>query len=140
MEGRCQCSQISFTTSTPQPLKIYFCHCTECRHQSSSAFGISAIFPYFEIPDPHAKVGIYSRATVSGKTLECLFCKTCGSRLMHRSPLSPLQETTATVSVKGGCLEGLSKEMLKRAAHIWCKEAVVEIPAEAERWEEEPLE
>ena len=129
-----------FTTPTPQPIKIYFCHCTECRHQSSSAFGISVIFPYFEIPDPHGRIGTYSRTTASEKTLECLFCKNCGSRLMHRNPLSQLGGFTATVSVKGGCLEGLSREMLEEAAHIWCKEAVAEIPAGAERWEEEPLE
>jgi len=43
-----------------------------------------------------------------------------------------------TVSVKGGCLEGLTKEMLKKAVHIWTKTALVEIPEGVEQFEEEP--
>jgi hypothetical protein len=43
-----------------------------------------------------------------------------------------------TLSVKGGCLVRLDKTMMARAIHIWCKEAVVEIPDGVERWEEEP--
>ena len=43
-----------------------------------------------------------------------------------------------SVSVKGGSLQGLTKEMLAGAVHIWTKEAVVEIPAGAESIEGEP--
>ena len=43
-----------------------------------------------------------------------------------------------TLSVKAGCLEGLSKEMMRDAEHIWCKEAVIDIPEGARQWEEEP--
>jgi hypothetical protein len=46
-----------------------------------------------------------------------------------------------TLSVKGGCLIGLTKEMMTergRVMHIWCKSAVVEIPEGVERWDEEP--
>lgn len=49
MEGRCQCGAVRFTTPLPQPLKLYICHCLECRRQSSSAYGISAIFPVFDL-------------------------------------------------------------------------------------------
>ena len=42
------------------------------------------------------------------------------------------------LSVKAGCLVALDKEMMGDAAHIWCKDAVVEIPEGAERWETEP--
>jgi hypothetical protein len=28
--------------------------------------------------------------------------------------------------------------MMFEAVHIWCKEAIMEIPAGVERWEEEP--
>lgn len=38
--------------------------------------------------------------------------------------------------MKGGCLEGLSRDMLKGAAHIWTKRAVVDIPEDAEKYEE----
>lgn len=43
-----------------------------------------------------------------------------------------------TLSVKAGCLEGLTREMMRSAAHIWCKEAIVDIPEGVEQWEEEP--
>nr|KMM67219.1 hypothetical protein CPAG_03554 [Coccidioides posadasii RMSCC 3488] len=143
MEGQCQCSQVRFTTPLPRPLQIYICHCTECRHQSSSSYGLTAIFPQFEIPAPQADsdspdatppagIGLYTRPTLSGRQLECLFCKNCGSRLMHRA------RGDRTLSVKAGCLIGLSKELMKDAVHIWCKEAVTEIPDGVERFEEEP--
>ncbi len=42
------------------------------------------------------------------------------------------------LSVKAGCLDGLSKEMMRKAVHIWTRSAVVDIPEGAERYEEEP--
>ena len=136
MEARCQCGLVRLTTPLPAPLKIYICHCTECRHQSSSAFGISAIFPTFNIPSPASEnLGMYRRITLSNRALDCYFCKNCGSRVIHKT------EGKETLSVKGGCLVGLNKEMLTKeggVAHIRCMSAVVEIPDGVERWEEEP--
>jgi hypothetical protein len=43
----------------------------------------------------------------------------------------------ATVSVKGGCIEGLD---WKGAVHIWTKRAVLQVPEGAEAWEGEPEE
>jgi hypothetical protein len=31
-------------------------------------------------------------------------------------------------NVKGGCLEDLNKDMLRTAVHIWCQEAIIDIP------------
>jgi hypothetical protein len=136
MEARCQCGLVKFTTPLPAPMKIYICHCTDCRHQSSSAFGISAIFPMFDIPSPEAdNLGMYSRTTFRNRRLDCYFCKNCGSRLVHRT------DGEETLSVKGGCLVGLTKDMMTEkgeVTHVWCKSAVVEIPDGVERWEEEP--
>jgi hypothetical protein len=50
MEASCQCGAVSFRTPLPKPLALYICHCSECRRQTSSAFGTSAIFPKFDIP------------------------------------------------------------------------------------------
>ncbi|KMU80277.1 hypothetical protein CISG_08384 [Coccidioides immitis RMSCC 3703] len=61
---------------------------------------------------------------------------------LHRMPTSIFVLVRArgdrTLSVKAGCLIGLSKELMKDAVHIWCKEAVTEIPDGVERFEEEP--
>ncbi|KAJ5683434.1 hypothetical protein N7462_006599 [Penicillium macrosclerotiorum] len=144
MNARCQCSKVRFTTSTDKPLAIYACHCTECQHQSSSAFGITAIFPFFKLPESlNEHVGIYTRLTLKGRHMECLFCKNCGSRLLHRfrdAVPGPGEKPgpTATSNVKGACLEGLNKEMMKSAVHIWTQHAIVEIPEGAEQWDKEP--
>lgn len=79
-------------------------------------------------------IGIYTRRTLSNRQLECLFCTSCVSRLIHRT------QGKDALSVKGGCLEDLTQQMMSKAVHIWCKEAVMEIPAGVESWEEEPEE
>lgn len=134
MEGSCQCGKIKFTTPTPKPLKIYICHCLECRHQSSSLFGVTFKFPTFSLNPPSPNdIGIFSRKTDSGNITNCYFCTTCGSRLIHA------KDGASTISVKAGCLEGLETlDVWKNATHIWCKRAVVPIPEGVEMWDGEP--
>lgn len=57
--------------------------------------------------------------------------------MVHRS-ISKSGEEAKTLSVKAGCLDGLSKEMLRSGIHIWTKSAVINIPEGAEQYEEEP--
>ncbi|KUJ24589.1 uncharacterized protein LY89DRAFT_25017 [Mollisia scopiformis] len=138
MNVQCQCGAIRFQTPLPKPLAVYICHCDECRRQSSSAFGCSAIFPKFELPGKRGKgkegggqrgLSCYSRPTSSGHQLNCYFCTNCGTRLIHSTPGKDV------VSVKGGCIEGLD---WSTARHIWCKRAMIPIPEGVERDEEEP--
>lgn len=51
MEALCQCGAVRFTTPVEKPLALYICHCLQCRRQTSSAFGTSAIFPKFKLPE-----------------------------------------------------------------------------------------
>lgn len=64
--------------------------------------------------------------------MRCYFCNVCGSRLVHA------RDGVGSVSVKGGCLTKLDPQMIKRAVHIWTREALVEIPEGAVRFEGEP--
>ncbi|KAI1164615.1 glutathione-dependent formaldehyde-activating [Nemania serpens] len=130
MEAQCQCGAVRFTTPLPKPLALYICHCSECRRQSSSAFGTSAIFPRFELPSTQL-LSCYTRSTQSGHTLYCYFCQRCGTRLIHTTPGKNI------VSVKGGCLEGLD---WRTAIHIWTKSAMIPIPEGSESHSEEPTE
>ena len=50
MDASCQCGAVTFKTPLRHPLTLYICHCAECRRQTSSAFGASAIFPRFPLP------------------------------------------------------------------------------------------
>ena len=143
MEVRCQCGTITFPLSTPQPLDLYHCHCLECRKQSGSAFGTSAIFPASAIfplpPALTANLSCYSRRsgeeTGGKRTMDCYFCKVCGVRVMHRLRDDEGGER-GTVSVKGGCVEGLE---WRGGKHIFCRSAVVPIPEGVERWEGSPF-
>lgn len=71
-----------------------------------------------------ARLGLWTRPTDSGNTLECYFCKTCGVRILHRSIL-PDGTPKETLSVKGGCVEGLTWEGVK---HIYTRSARVPVP------------
>lgn len=42
------------------------------------------------------------------------------------------------MSVKAGCLDGLTKEDYRKAAHIYTKNAVVDIPEGVEAYESDP--
>ncbi|TRX89675.1 hypothetical protein FHL15_009425 [Xylaria flabelliformis] len=158
MEAQCQCGAVQFKTPLPKPLALYICHCAECRRQSSSAFGTSAIFPRFELPKTdllscytshfilvcrviaQPPLPSVEEARSVDKEIECVadrylprsyFCHRCGTRLIHTTPGKNV------VSVKGGCIEGLDWDT---AIHIWTKSAMVPIPEGSEAHSEEPTE
>ncbi|GJC88406.1 hypothetical protein ColLi_11244 [Colletotrichum liriopes] len=77
MDARCQCGAVAFKTPLPKPLRLYICHCEECKRQTGSAFGTSAIFPKFQLPKAEL-MGVYA-----------------------------ILQDKNVVSVKGGCIDGL---------------------------------
>ena len=81
-----------------------------------------------------AKLCLWTRKSDRGTTLECYFCRACGVRLLHL-PLRTDGTPGPTVTVKAGCVEGLS---LTGARHIWAKSAVLPVPEDADM--EEPTE
>lgn len=56
---------------------------------------------------------------------------------MHQS-VSREGKAADAVSVKSGCLDGVKKEMMRSAVHIWTRSAIVDIPDDAEAYEGEP--
>ncbi|KAI0835911.1 Mss4-like protein [Hypoxylon sp. FL0890] len=136
---RCQCGNVSFPTPTAKPISLFHCHCTECQKQTGSAFGTSAIFTaegLFPLaPDLAAKLRLYSRYSAEkGRSLDCYFCPECGSRMFHRI-IDGDGTPRSTVSIKGGCIEGLD---WSGAFHIFMRSAVMKIPAEWEQYEALP--
>jgi len=126
-EGGCQCGAIRFRLTAP-PGRVYCCHCTECRRQSASAFGLSVIVPPGGVTVTRGVPREWSRPTRSGGSLACAFCPDCGSRLWHRAK--------DCVSVKGGALDTVPDP----TAHIWTGSKLlwVVIPDGVERWVGEP--
>lgn len=98
---------------------------------------MTAVFPHFKLNPPfEGALSYYDRPNPNGTT-RGYFCAKCGSRIIHEH-LSPSGEPTSTLSVKAGCLDGLTKEDYGKAIHIWTKSAVSEIPKGVESHEGEP--
>ncbi|KAI2603130.1 Mss4-like protein [Hypoxylon fragiforme] len=139
---RCQCGHVSFPTPTAQPLSLFYCHCTECQKQTSSAFGTSAIYPasgLFPLPPQlAARMRVFRRAphATNGRSQDCYFCAECGSRLLHRI-VDADGRARDTVSVKGGCIEGLEWRW-ETSMHIFVRSAVIPLPEGFETYETIP--
>ncbi len=133
LAGRCQCGAVRYEVDAA-PIEVYVCHCTECRKQSSSAFGISVIVPSDALRILQGTPTIWSRPTATGKKLSCAFCGTCGSRLWHAN--DPSEET---LSIKGGSLE--TPIDLSHAFHIWTQSKLpgIVLPDNAICFDQEPV-
>ncbi len=131
LTGGCQCGACHYRVAAA-PLALYVCHCTECRRQSGSAFGISVIVAKSAVRLDQGEVAVWSRPTDAGRTLDCAFCRVCGTRLFHTNP------GRATLSIKGGSLD--EPPDLAAAVHIWTGRKLpgVLIPDGAPRLDGEP--
>lgn len=141
MDVQCQCGAVSFKTPTPAPIAVWHCHCHQCRAQTGSAFGTSAIFPSQGIlPLSEANQAAAQRwirpaeQSDSGREGECYFCKTCGVRILHRI-IEKDGTPRDSVAIKGGLIKDLD---WKSAKHLFTKEAVVPIPEGVEAYETIP--
>ena len=115
-EGGCQCGAVRYRV-TAEPTTLYLCHCTECRKQSSSAFGMSLWVPSNALEVTKGKVKTWTRPTDSGGTMACDFCGDCGSRLFHHA-----SDESDTVSVKGGSLDDIDR--FQPVGNIWTRSAL----------------
>jgi hypothetical protein len=84
---------------TAEPLRVYVCHCRDCRKQSASVFGISVAIPPAALRLTRGEPRTWSRRADSGRSLDCVLCPACGSRVWHESA------SADTISVKGGSLD-----------------------------------
>lgn len=130
--GGCQCGAVRYELSHA-PLQVYVCHCTECRKQSASAFGISVVVPQAALRVVRGEPRVWSRPTRTGHVLDCAFCADCGSRLWHQR-----RGATGTLNVKGGSLD--APVDLGRAIHIWTSGMLpgIILPRDAARFPGEP--
>lgn len=132
LTGGCQCGGCRYRIAAA-PLEVDVCHCTECRRQSASAFGITVVVPAAAFRITRGTPRSWTRQTDSGNALECRFCPECGSRLVHVS--SGYRDA---VFVKGGSLD--QPVDLSAAVHIWTagKLPGVVIPQGAVQFSGEP--
>lgn len=132
LQGGCQCGAIRYACMQ-LPQQTYVCHCTECRRQSSSAFGISVQVAQAAFGVVRGEPKLWSRPTATGHTLDCWFCPDCGSRVWHQR-----RGATDLLNVKGGSLD--APVDLSNAIHIWTRSKLpgVTIPDGAQQFPQEP--
>jgi hypothetical protein len=130
--GGCQCGAVRYELGGPI-LKIYVCHCNECRKQSASAFGISVFVPREALRLTQGTPRWWSRPTDGGRVVDCAFCPECGSRLWHQRA-----SHADVLTVRGGSLD--EPIDLGDAVHIWTsrKMSGVIIPPTARCFAGEP--
>lgn len=130
--GRCQCGSVVFECAET-PLALYACHCTECRKQSGSAFGMSYQVPKASLALIEGEPKLWPRVADSGNRVDCFFCPDCGSRLWHENSGSP-----DGITVKAGALD--APVDFSSAIHIWTVSRLpgLVIPAQALSFEREP--
>lgn len=125
--GGCQCGAIRYQSSA-KPLALFICHCTECRKQSASAFGMSM---------PVARSGFLvtkgERRGDSGLQIRCAFCPGCGTRLWDEP-----EDAADIVVLKAGSLD--DPVDMAKAVHIWTSRKLpgLNIPEDAPQFLQEP--
>lgn len=96
MKGSCLCGKVAYEIRG-RIVGINYCHCTQCRKASGTAFGTSAAVPResFVLLKGHAHVAAYE--STPGK--KRYFCRNCGS------PLYSERQGATTVYVRLGTLD-----------------------------------
>ena len=128
--GGCQCGAVRYRARGAR--SAYCCHCSECRKQSASAFGISVRVERarFAVEGPLRR---WTRPTESGSSTDCWFCEVCGTRVYHDGAGRP-----GYVTVKGGSLD--DPESVPIVAHIWTSRRRRDLPLDPDEvaWERQP--
>lgn len=113
---------------------LVVCHCTECQHQSGSAFGMSLSVRKADFELLCGSLSFFERSSNSGMKVGAAFCPTCGVRVYHE----PERMQGAALNVRAGTLDDLSG--LTPSAHVWTssKQPWIEIPAGVATFEGQP--
>lgn len=132
LAGGCQCGAVRYEVTGTLD-EIYVCHCSECRRQSASAYGISVTVRSADVRLVQGTVKRWSRLADSGNIVDCFFCLDCGSRIWHGD-----KEKHETISIKGGSLD--EPVDITSAVHIWTASKLrgVAIPEHARTFQQEP--
>ncbi|MBF9033209.1 aldehyde-activating protein [Rhodobacterales bacterium HKCCE2091] len=109
LTGGCQCGAVRYRI-TAAPVTCYTCHCSACRRQSGSAFGMSLQVPDggVELDGPTARL---SATGGSGRPATHTFCTGCGTRITHQIEGRPV------IVVKPGTLD--DPTWIRPAGHIF---------------------
>jgi hypothetical protein len=114
-EGGCLCGAVRYRL-TAEPLTLYACHCTDCQHQSGSAFGMSMVVLKSAIELVRGEPSDYSFVTAEGRDRNGRYCAGCATRLWG----TPARYPEIAV-IRPGTLDDTS--WLEPVGHIWARSA-----------------
>ena len=129
--GGCQCGAVTYRVEGELP-PAYSCHCGECKKQSASAFSLSIAIPFSRITVT-GKPAMFETTAYSGAVKRCYFCRSCGTRLWHRSANSP---DSATLKV--GTID--NSQAIAPVFHLWVskKQAGLRLDPDAKTYNTQP--
>lgn len=129
LTGRCQCGQVRYEIRA-EPMAVWACHCTDCQKQTGGAFALSVLVARDAVAVTAGRPAEWQRTADSGRTMACVFCPDCGTRLWH----NPAANAAVTI-LKPGTLDDTG--WLVPVGHIWTRSAQpwFKIPADTINYE-----
>lgn len=110
-QGGCLCGAIRFAITQPIAPATY-CHCTDCRKMTGSAFGVSFPANLKDLRLLSGTPGLYTTTSQGGTEITRNFCRDCGSPLFTTSERHP-----GRVFIKAGALD--DPEGIEPGLEIW---------------------
>lgn len=114
--GSCLCGNVTFAYTGDVAAAAY-CHCTDCRRTTGSAFNISIGMPRDSFKITKGAPKEFTKTADSGQAVTRHFCADCGAPLLTSSPGNP-----DMVYVKAGALD--DPEVVKPAFQSWTRSRV----------------
>ena len=111
-EGGCLCGKVRYGFDG-EPAAAMVCHCTHCQKQSGSAFSTIIGVPESAL-EVEGTPASYADSGESGKSVERIFCGTCGSPLISKVEVAP-----GMAWIKAGTLDDTG--LFDPAMHIWTR-------------------
>jgi len=114
--GHCLCGQVTYTAEA-EPLMHGVCHCSDCQHQTGSAFSVFVAIPREALTVEGKTLGSFTtQGEEHGTANERMFCSACGS------PIASFVEVVPDLAfVKVGTLDDAS--WVKPTIEIWGRSA-----------------
>lgn len=97
--GGCICGAVRYEI-TGEPHVTYVCHCTDCRRQSGSAFGLTSVLTADQLKITRGELKTQTRVAESGRTLTRYFCPECGTWIYNVPESLP---TNRRLTTRVGC-------------------------------------
>lgn len=116
IDGGCYCGNITFTAEI-DPGGIRICHCTDCQHQTGSAYRVNLTVPRDKVSFGGGKPAFYTKTAESGTKRVSAFCPVCGT-----SMYSTTEGEIKAYGLRVGTIR--QRKELKPSKQQWCRSAL----------------